>query len=138
MTRIIVLIALVAPVFAEMTSAPAPTAPGPGAPAPGAEGGQTAGGGGEFIFIIMIAFLALMVFTSFRSQKKEQKKHRALIDALKIGDQVESIGGIVGVVERRGEKDVDVRTGGSDGSLLTFNLAAIKGVIVDDADVKKE
>ncbi|MDR0953287.1 MAG: preprotein translocase subunit YajC [Elusimicrobiota bacterium] len=58
----------------------------------------TSGGGMGGIFFIMIAFLAIFMFLSTRSQKKRDNEQKKLIKSLVKGDKVVLLGGIVGTV----------------------------------------
>lgn len=68
---------------------------------------QTAGGlgGGSAItsFLPLVLIFAIMYFLLIRPQQKKMKDHKAMIDALRRGDQVLTGGGIVGKVVKVGE-----------------------------------
>jgi preprotein translocase subunit YajC len=57
----------------------------------------SASGGFEGIFMLLAMF-AIFYFLLIRPQQKRAKQHKALIDALKSGDQVVTAGGIHGKV----------------------------------------
>jgi len=63
---------------------------------------QAAGGaapGFDPMFLIMMGLmLAVMYFLMIRPQQKKVKEHKALIAAIKRGDQVVTSGGIIGTV----------------------------------------
>ena len=61
----------------------------------GAQGGSA--GGAQGIFMLLIMF-AIFYFLLIRPQQKRAKQHKALIEALKPGDQVVTAGGIHGKV----------------------------------------
>lgn len=50
-----------------------------------------------FIVLIVVAFVAMMIFNS-RSQKKRQQESQKMLDAIKPGNKVKTIGGVCGVV----------------------------------------
>jgi len=81
-------------------------------------------GGSFFILIIgMILFMWLLVF---RPQKKEEKRRKELIDSMKPGHQVVTIGGIHGEVVSVGEATVELAvTKGDKPLVMTFNRGAI-------------
>jgi preprotein translocase subunit YajC len=67
-----------------------------GAPAGGASGG---GMMAQFQGLIPLVFMfAIFYFLLIRPQQKKAKEHRALLDALKKGDQVVTAGGMHGKV----------------------------------------
>lgn len=69
-----------------------------------AEAGAT--GGGMSMILIFVAVIAIMYFLMIRPEKKKQKKIEAMRDALKVGDNITTIGGIVGdVVNIKDGKD---------------------------------
>ncbi|MEJ2128650.1 MAG: preprotein translocase subunit YajC [Woeseiaceae bacterium] len=48
--------------------------------------------------IIMVVFIALMYFMMIRPQQKRQKEHANLVAALKVGDEILTTGGILGII----------------------------------------
>ena len=85
--------------------------------------------------VIMIAVL-LLVFWLFmiRPQKKQQQKDDQMRDSLAVGDEVTTIGGIIGkVVSIKGETFVLETT--RDKTKIRFLKAAIRSVDVKAADI---
>lgn len=66
-----------------------------------------ASSGSGFFFIIIIAFLLLWLIV-VRPQKKRQSQQRAVLNELKVGDEVLTAGGIYGTVSRMTEDEVTV------------------------------
>ena len=62
--------------------------------------GETAGGGSSLwvTIIFMVVIFGAMYFLTIRPQSKRQKEHQQLIEALKEGDKVITIGGIYGEI----------------------------------------
>lgn len=58
----------------------------------------------------LVLILVIMYFLMIRPQQKKLKDHRAMVEALRRGDQVVTQGGIIGKVSRvkEGEQDVEV------------------------------
>ena len=83
------------------------------------------------------AIVLLFVFLYFfmiRPQKKQEKKDAAMRDALAVGDEVTTIGGIIGkVVSIKGETFVLETT--KDKTKIRFLKGAIRTVDVKAADV---
>ena len=48
--------------------------------------------------IPMIIVMAVLIYFMWRGQKKEQKRRQEMIDGVKVGDKVVTIGGIYGEV----------------------------------------
>lgn len=69
-----------------------------------------------FIILIVAAFVAMMIFNS-RSQKKRQQESQKMLDAIKPGSKVKTIGGICGVVvEVNAEENTFVLETGTEAS----------------------
>ena len=109
---VILLVASASSAFAEavgpggVPDVTAPAGPGPG-------GAQAAPGPlAQFMPILMLVGLfAFMYFVIIRPQRKEEKRRKDMVDAIKRGDEVTTIGGAHGVVEAVGEQTIDVRIG---------------------------
>ena len=89
--------------------------------------GQAGGADALMQFVPLIAMLAIFYFLLIRPQQKRAKQHKAMLEALKKGDQVLTTGGLVGrVVDIDGDK-VTLR---GDGNLNTeqCSLADIRGI----------
>jgi preprotein translocase subunit YajC len=73
-----------------------------------AEGAAAPQGGGFMEFLPLIALLAVFYFLVLRPQQKRAKEHSALVAALQKGDEVVTIGGVLGKVTKVGEENVMV------------------------------
>ena len=72
---------------------------------------QAAGGAGAVVqFLPLILIFLIMYFLMIRPQQKKMKEHRAMVEALRRGDQVVTQGGIIGKVTRvkDGESEIEV------------------------------
>lgn len=86
------------------------------------------GGGSTWTFILMIVVLALaLYFLMWRPQKKKEKKAADMRNSLEIGDEVTTIGGIVGRVVSLKEDTFVIETAG-DRSRMRFKRWAIQEV----------
>jgi preprotein translocase subunit YajC len=72
-----------------------------------------------YFAIIVLAFFVLIV----RPQRRRLAAHRALVSALKAGDEVVTTGGVFGTV--RGLEDDRVRLEVAEGIVITVARAAI-------------
>ena len=96
------------------------------APMGGAAGGtSTATGGNQWTFIIMIGVMVLMMFFMNRSQKKKQKEEQAKRDNVQIGDEITTIGGIMGRIVTVKEDSIVIETG-ADRTRIKFQRWAIQ------------
>ncbi|EMF0301513.1 preprotein translocase subunit YajC [Enterococcus hirae] len=91
------------------------------------------------MLVMFVALLAMWYFMS-RSQKKQQQERQNLLDSMKSGDEVVTIGGLHGVIS---EIDNEKRTVVLDceGIFLEYDRAAIKTVkpgtvVTNDSTVK--
>ena len=62
-------------------------------------------GGGIVGFLPIILIFAIMYFLMIRPQQKKAKEHKALVQALRRGDQVLTQGGLIGKVTKVKEND---------------------------------
>lgn len=97
--------------------------------------GNTGSGGSMWLSIGMIAILfVFLYFFMIRPQKKQEKKDAEMRGALQVGDEVTTIGGIIGkVVSIKGETFVLETT--KDRTKIRFLIAAIRSVDVKAADI---
>ena len=87
------------------------------------------------LVITMVLTLGLMYFMIYRPQKKQQKKDTEMRNALDIGDEVTTVGGIVGRVVAIKE-DTFVLETGSDRMKIRFRRSAIASVEKLDLEAK--
>lgn len=91
------------------------------------------GGGWISIAMIVVLFVVLYFFM-IRPQKKQEKKDNEMRSALQVGDEVTTIGGIIGkVVSIKGETFVLEST--KDKTKIRFLKGAIRSVDVKAADI---
>ena len=96
----------------------------------------TNNGGSSFLptILIFVAMIAIFYFLMIRPQKKQEKKDAEMRDALAVGDEVTTIGGIIGkVVSIKGETFVLETT--RDKTHIRFLRGAIRSVDVKAADI---
>ena len=88
-----------------------------------AEGGST--GANPMSLIIMVGMFALMYFFMIRPQKKKQKEEQEMRDSIQIGDEITTIGGIMGRVVTVKDDSIVVETG-TDRTKLKMQRWAIQ------------
>ena len=73
---------------------------------------QAAGAGGSAAFmqfVPLILIFAIMYFLLIRPQQKKMKEHRAMVEALRRGDQVVTQGGLIGKVSKvKDDNEIEV------------------------------
>lgn len=89
----------------------------------------TGGGSGSIVIfvVLLVAIVGLFVWQSI-SGKKKQKEAQSMVNALKVGDRVKTIGGICGfVVEINNNENTFVLETGTDDkkSFVKFDKGAI-------------
>ena len=90
-----------------------------------APSGQGAGGG-VMVFVFQIAALiAIFYFMLIRPQRRQQERHRQLLESLQRGDRVVTSGGIIGEVVHLKDDEV---------TILANNLPVAKGTVVVNAN----
>jgi preprotein translocase subunit YajC len=74
-------------------------------------GGEGGSANPAATMMMMFGFIAIFYFIFFRPQKKQQREHQELVKNLKRGDEVTTIGGIVGTIVHLTNERVTVKTG---------------------------
>lgn len=78
--------------------------------------------------IILVAIFAIMYFLMIRPQKKQQKKDAEMRNNLSVGDDIITIGGIMGKIVTVKEDSVIIETG-SDKNKMRILRSAISRVV---------
>ena len=63
-----------------------------------AANGANAGKSQISLIVMMVLLFAVMYFVMIRPQKKKQKEEQQMRDSIEVGDEITTIGGIIGVV----------------------------------------
>lgn len=92
--------------------------------------------GPGFLIIIVGMFAVMMIFSS-RSQAKEKKKRQEMLSALKKGDKVETVGGILGAVVEVREHDVVLKVDENANTRIKFSRSAIRNVTTNPGNAGK-
>ena len=95
---------------------------------------QAAAGSGSMLMSVLPFGLIILIFYFFiiRPQNKKQKETEKMLNALKKGDKVITVGGIHGVVSSTKEKSVIVKV--DDNTKIEFSRNAIASVVVDKVE----
>jgi preprotein translocase subunit YajC len=120
----------------ELKSAPKPAEATPGQtavqapesqPAPKGPGGGTKSPFDNLFLPLILGVLLLMLLWSSRSRKKQAAKRQQMLAALKKGDKVTSIGGIVGTIIELRDDEIVVKVDETNNVRLRFARWAIRG-----------
>ena len=74
-----------------------------------------------------IGLVVLLYFLMIRPQVKRQKEHKKIVEALAKGDEVATIGGIVGRITELGESFAEIEV--ADGVQVKVRRAAVESVL---------
>ena len=87
---------------------------------------------GNTTIIMIVAMVAIFYFFMYRPQKKQEKEAADMRNGLQVGDEITTIGGIIGKVVSIKEETCMIETG-RDGTKIRILKSAVKSV-----DVKAE
>ena len=87
--------------------------------------------------VLMVVLVAVMYFLMIRPQKKRQKEEQEMRSSLEIGDEIITIGGIVGKVVTIREEDIVIETG-ADRTKMKLQRWAVNTNITKTEQHKKE
>lgn len=87
--------------------------------------------------LLLVFFIGLIYFMMIRPQRKKDKEDKAMREALNVGDEVMTIGGVIGKITKITEKTVVIATG--DGRVkIEFIKTAIASVTKQNAEAAKK
>ena len=96
----------------------------------------TAGSNGWISIALMIGMLALLYFFMIRPQKKQEKETNNMRNNLVVGDEITTIGGIIGKIVSIKDETIVIETS-RDGTKIRLLKSAVRNVDVHAADSKK-
>lgn len=92
------------------------------------------GGSNPWLSIGMIVvFVVIFYFLIIRPSRKQQKEETAMRNALEVGDEITTIGGIIGEIVSMKEDTITVETSKA-GTKIRFLKSAVRSVDVRAAD----
>ena len=98
-------------------------------------GGGT--GGSVSMILMLLLFFVLMWFFMIRPEKKKQKKVEAMRNALSVGDEIITIGGVMGTIVHITEDDITIETS-EDKVRVRFKKWAVSTNVRAEAAEAKE
>ena len=90
-----------------------------------------AAGSSGMVMILFMAFVIVYFIVIMRKDKKKQQDEQTMRESVKVGDEVLTIGGVVGRVVTVKEDSIDIETG-SDRIKIRFTKQAIAKNITAD------
>ncbi len=94
------------------------------------------GGSGLMSIGLLVLMFVVMYFLMIRPQKKQEKEAQAMRDSLAVGDEITTIGGIIGEIVSIKDETVTIETSKA-GTKIRFLKSAIRSVDVSAEDKKK-
>ena len=83
-------------------------------------------------FVPLLLIVAIFYIFLFRSKKNTEKKRTTMLNQLKRGDRVQTIGGIIGNVVEAREHEVVLKVDESSNTKIRFARSAIHRVLEED------
>lgn len=84
-------------------------------------------------FIPLILIVVIFYFFVIRSKRTQDKKRNEMLNQLKKGDRIQTIGGVLGTVVEAREDDVLVKVDESSNTKIRFARSAIHRVVNEEA-----
>ena len=95
----------------------------------------TGGGQGLITIIMIVAMIAVFYFFMYRPQKKQEKATNDMRNNLHVGDEITTIGGIVGKIVSIKEETLLIVTSGSN-TMIRILKTAVRNVDVRAEDAE--
>ena len=85
---------------------------------------------------ITLLFFVIIYFVMIRPQSKKEKEQKKMRENLQIGDEVTTIGGIVGIIVRKGDDTVVIETGGDRSKIRVKTWAISENLTKHDEEAE--
>lgn len=92
---------------------------------------QSQGLGGSWLPLAFLLMLVVLFIVMSGGQRKEKKKREAMLSAIKKGDRIQTIGGILGSIVEVRDTEVVVKVDENANTRLRFARTAIQSVLED-------
>ncbi|MGH3441469.1 MAG: preprotein translocase subunit YajC [Nitriliruptorales bacterium] len=86
--------------------------------------------------LIFVLFIAVMYLLLIRPQQKRQKDHRQMLESLRVGDDVVTIGGMHGRVDTLTDSYVDLEV--TEDIVLRFQRSSIAKNVAEETAAEPE
>ncbi len=93
--------------------------------------GQAGGGSPMGTLGFLVVLVAIMYFIMIRPQQKQMKEHRALLGALKKGDEVVTSGGLLGKIHLVDERTVTLEVASGVRIRVLKTAISAKGTVAE-------
>ena len=85
--------------------------------------------------LIIVLFVVVVYFMMIRPQKKQEKETKEMRDNLQVGDEITTIGGIIGKIVSIKEETITIETS-HDRTKIRFLRSAVRSVDVKAEDAQ--
>jgi preprotein translocase subunit YajC len=85
------------------------------------------GGDGGLSLLFLIGMFVIMYFFLIRPQIKRQKEHKAMVEALKKGDEIQTMGGMLGRIIELGDNFMKVEV--ADNVIVSVRKTAVEAIL---------
>ena len=82
------------------------------------------------IYALLFLVILFMVWTTYSQQRRSKKAQEELMRMLRVGDEVVTIGGMLGTVREMGDDFIVLET--DDGSRIRFLRRAVREIVSED------
>jgi preprotein translocase subunit YajC len=93
-------------------------------------------GGNASQLLIFVPLILVFYFLMIRPQRAKVRAHQELLGALEVGDEVETIGGILGTI--RGVTDDEFLVEVAPGTTLRVSRGAVRRKVYQEEEVEEE
>ena len=100
-----------------------------------AQSADMAGANAVTTIVMLVAMIAVFYFFMYRPQKKQEKQAAEMMNNLAVGDEITTIGGIIGRVVRIKDETCVIETS-KDGTKIRILKSAIRSVDVKAEDAQ--
>ncbi len=87
------------------------------------------------VILVQIALIfAIFYWLLIRPQRKEQERHREMIQALRKGDEVVTVGGVIGSIVHLSEDRITIKTG--ENTRMVVERSKVARKVEDEFDTR--
>lgn len=79
--------------------------------------------------VIPVLFLALLWFLLIRPQSKRRREHQELVNSVRVGNDVVTIGGLHGRVVSVAESTIDIAVDADEETVMRFDRPSIARIV---------
>jgi preprotein translocase subunit YajC len=97
---------------------------------------QSSKGSGASSILIFIPLILVFYFLMIRPQRAKMRAHQELMGNLEVGDEIETIGGVIGTI--RGMTNDEFLLEVSPGTTLRVSRGAVRRKVYQEEEVEEE